>query len=50
MIRGNDGPLPALIACSLVVCLIATLLGYPEMWFGAVAAIVVVLTLCQPKR
>lgn len=50
MKRRNDSPLPALIGMALVTCVIATALGYPEIWLPVVAAIVVVLTMFQPRR
>lgn len=48
--RNSEGPLPALVASAVAVCVIASIMGVWELWVPVIAAIVVVLTMCQPRR
>lgn len=50
MKRGNEGPLPALIASAVVVCVIATVLGFWQIWIPTIIAFIVVANVCQPPR
>lgn len=50
MKRGNEGPLPALIASAVVVCVIATVLGFWEIWVPVIAAFIVVGSMTVPPK
>lgn len=45
--RNSEGPLPALVAGAVVVCIIATVLGFAEIWIPVIAAFVVVGSMCH---
>lgn len=47
MKRSNEGPLPTLVGSAVVVCMIATALGFWQIWIPTIAAIVVVGSMCH---
>lgn len=49
--KQSDGPLPALIGSTLVVCVIATMMGAWWLWIPVVIAVAVVTSsLGTPRR
>lgn len=48
--NNREGPLPALVASAVVVCIIATMFGFWEIWVPALAAFIVVTLVCQPPK
>lgn len=50
MRRGNEGPLPALVGSAVIVCGIATVFGFWEIWIPTIIAFVVVANLCPPRK
>lgn len=48
--KQHDGPLPALIASTVVVCVIATIMGAWEVWIPVALAFIVVGSICYPSK